>query len=238
MPTEEEPVAAVNEEEILIDDEMNSEILRIANLTSFNIDKLLNSEQEKQDLIKLLQELKARNERDMKEDDVDIKLMDSSDDLIERVETNSIEAETVPQSEPAFNDSEQVNLSDSELFEKSIENKTPSKNSSKIGRVESSIREIYGIGEATELPFTESEMNEGKENGSKFEGNRIVPPSNASLPFFPPYEKRTPFDAQQFLERIRTMYNDTNITRNYEVLMCKTQSYTQRLAVMGEILTN
>lgn len=217
---------------------MNSEILRITNITSFNIDKLLNSEQEKRDLIKLLQELKARNERDMKEDDVDLKLVDSADDLIERVEGNSIEAETVPHSDPAFNDSEQVNLADLELFEKPVENKAPSKNGSKIGRVESSIREIYGIGEAKELPFTESDMNDGKENGSKFLGNKIVPPSNASLPFFPPYEKRTPFDAQQFLERIRTMYNDKNITRNYEVLMCKTQSYTQRLAVMGEILTN
>lgn len=56
---------------------------------------------------------------------------------------------------------------------------------------------------------------------------------------FEPKEKvkKAPFDAQRFLERIRTMYNDKNVTRNYELLSCKAQSFSQRLAVLGEILT-
>lgn len=235
MPNE-EPVTDTNGKET--EDDLNSEILRITNITSFNIDKLLNSEQEKQELIKLLQELKARNERDMQEEEIEIKLVDASDDLIERVEVRPIEGEAVPHHDLAFNDSDQVDLSEPELFQKMGENTAPSKNNSKINRVESSIREIYGVGEAKQLPISDSEMSDVKENSSIFLGNKIIPPLDSALPYFPPYEKRTPFDAQQFLERIRTMYNDRNVTRNYELLTCKSQSFTQRLAVMGEVLNN
>lgn len=49
--------------------------------------------------------------------------------------------------------------------------------------------------------------------------------------------KREPFDAQRFLQRIRTLYDDKNVTRNYELLSCKAQSFSQRLAVLGEIIT-
>lgn len=45
------------------------------------------------------------------------------------------------------------------------------------------------------------------------------------------------FDAQRLIERVRRMYNDSNIVRNYELLSCKSQSFLQRLAVLGEILT-
>lgn len=45
------------------------------------------------------------------------------------------------------------------------------------------------------------------------------------------------FDPQKLIERIRKTYRATNVTSNYELLTCKSQSFLQRLAVLGEILT-
>lgn len=45
------------------------------------------------------------------------------------------------------------------------------------------------------------------------------------------------FDPQHLIERIRNTYKATNVTSNYELLTCKSQSFLQRLAVLGEILT-
>lgn len=45
------------------------------------------------------------------------------------------------------------------------------------------------------------------------------------------------FDPQNFIERIRKNSNKTYVTSNYELLSCKSQSFLQRLAVLGEILT-
>lgn len=44
------------------------------------------------------------------------------------------------------------------------------------------------------------------------------------------------FDPQSLLERIRKSNNRKSVTSNYELLTCKSQSFLQRLAVLGEIL--
>lgn len=45
------------------------------------------------------------------------------------------------------------------------------------------------------------------------------------------------FDPQQLIERIRKSYDRMHTTPNYELLTCKSQSFLQRLAVLGEMLT-
>lgn len=45
------------------------------------------------------------------------------------------------------------------------------------------------------------------------------------------------FDPQHLIERIRKTNHRTYMTSNYELLSCKSQSFLQRLAVLGEILT-
>lgn len=45
------------------------------------------------------------------------------------------------------------------------------------------------------------------------------------------------FDPQNLIERIRKLSNATHVTSNYELLSCKSQTFLQRLAVLGEILT-
>lgn len=220
----------------------DSDIIRISNVTTFNFDKLLNSEQDKKDLLKLLQELKLRNERDMKDDSTEIDDIDSGD-LIDPLDNVSINTEgSVVEEFP--NDSEQISVVQTSEFEKlDIEESTVSRNTTKSATTEirqSPVQRVYGKGEATELPIGDTTFGESKENvrdSSQFTVGKIIPPpANTSSPQFSVYEQRVPFDAQRFLERVRTMHDDKNITRNYELLMCKTQPYTQRLAVMGEIL--
>lgn len=50
-------------------------------------------------------------------------------------------------------------------------------------------------------------------------------------------DTKTLFDAQQLIERIRRSNVVTPITPNYEILTCKSQSFLQRLAVLGEMVT-
>lgn len=45
------------------------------------------------------------------------------------------------------------------------------------------------------------------------------------------------FNAQRLLEFIRETFDDANIPKNYELMGCKSQTFLQRLAVLGEILT-
>lgn len=45
------------------------------------------------------------------------------------------------------------------------------------------------------------------------------------------------FDPQQLIERIRKSYERMQTIPNYELLTCRSQSFLQRLAVLGEMLT-
>lgn len=45
------------------------------------------------------------------------------------------------------------------------------------------------------------------------------------------------FDPQRLIERVRKSYNGMQTTPNYDMLTCKSQSFIQRLAVLGEMLT-
>lgn len=49
--------------------------------------------------------------------------------------------------------------------------------------------------------------------------------------------QRRVFDAQKLLEQIRKVNNGVHVVPNYEMLTCKSQSFLQRLAVLGEMLT-
>lgn len=49
--------------------------------------------------------------------------------------------------------------------------------------------------------------------------------------------QRKVFDAQKLLEQIRKVNNGVHVVSNYEMLTCKSQSFLQRLAVLGEMLT-
>lgn len=55
----------------------------------------------------------------------------------------------------------------------------------------------------------------------------------------PAEQEPTPksFDPQHLIERIRRNSQRIHVTSNYELLSCKSQSFLQRLAVLGEILT-
>lgn len=48
---------------------------------------------------------------------------------------------------------------------------------------------------------------------------------------------RRAFDAQKLLEQIRKVNDGVHVVPNYEMLTCKSQSFLQRLAVLGEMLT-
>lgn len=48
---------------------------------------------------------------------------------------------------------------------------------------------------------------------------------------------KTQFNAQRLLEFIRETFDDAAIPKNYELMGCKSQTFVQRLAVLGEILT-
>lgn len=218
-----------------VENDLDREIMHISNMTTFNIDKLLNSEQTKRDLLKLLQELKARNERDMKEDDDEFD--SDSDDLIERVDA-PVEATAYDRSEVEKDVVDKIREY-SQIGRGDVNATNSGKAKGRDEVTQSSAQEIFGIGEAIVLPTSETDAGDAEEKNDKFLGNKIVPPGNkSSLPMFSPYEERAPFDAQQFLERIRKMYNATNVTSNHELLMCKTQSFAQRLAVLGEIMTD
>lgn len=45
------------------------------------------------------------------------------------------------------------------------------------------------------------------------------------------------FNVQRLLEKVRRVYNDSETARDYELLSCRSQTYLQRLAIHGEILT-
>lgn len=49
--------------------------------------------------------------------------------------------------------------------------------------------------------------------------------------------QRKVFDAQKLLEQIRKANDGVHVNVNYEMLTCKSQSFLQRLAVLGEMLT-
>lgn len=53
----------------------------------------------------------------------------------------------------------------------------------------------------------------------------------------PAQQQHGQFDVQRLIEKVRRMSNGTHTVRDYESLSCRTQTYLQRLAVHGEILT-
>lgn len=238
MTTDDDDDPFVMVAEVLEEENLDAEIMRVSNMTSFDIDKLLKSEEAKRDLLKLLQQLKIRNERDMQDEETNATRSTNAteaDDLISRVEVSDDDVVADGARKPVEN----------------ATSATPADAAkSKHEATHSKPQQIFGIGEVTELPMTDTTTTESTtttttantasgEPTNEFIGNKIIPRTEkASLPFFAPYEKRAPFDPQTFLERIRTLYNDTSVVRDYELMQCKTQPFTQRLAVFGEVIND
>lgn len=75
-----------------------------------------------------------------------------------------------------------------------------------------------------------SEWNSQRQESNKNDDEEVLHPAE---------QEPTPksFDPQQLIERIRRNSQRIHVTSNYELLSCKSQSFLQRLAVLGEILT-
>lgn len=190
-------------------DSLESQLSRLTNLSAFNVNQLLNTDEAKNELLKFLNEMKSTP---IKNITMGESLLDSAyDDLIVREHVNSSEtiAKTV------------VNQTTNEKKSEAMASPAEANQTGASGTLtESKASDNMGLGEIKEPIVKEATVEKVTE-------------------FFRPEttKKREPFDAQKFLERIRTIYNDKNITRNYELLSCKAQSFSQRLAVLGEILT-
>lgn len=203
--------------EILTSDEdasLERQISRLTNLSAYNVNQLFSTEDAKNELLKFLNEMKSTPIKNITlEDDAEIMY----DDLIVREQIESVDANENRAS--AMNRSDRVDENIEAILPQNMNRSNTEDVSEVKGRFESNTS-----GEAVSL-------EDVRERNSK---EKITE-------FFRPEPKeeinRKPFDAQRFLERIRTMYNDKNVTRNYELLSCKAQSFSQRLAVLGEILT-
>ncbi|XP_031630345.1 ER degradation-enhancing alpha-mannosidase-like protein 2 isoform X2 [Contarinia nasturtii] len=75
-----------------------------------------------------------------------------------------------------------------------------------------------------------SEQQETVKISDERESEKIIRPAENETP-------SKPFDPQHLIERIRKSNSRSSVTSNYELLTCKSQSFLQRLAVLGEILT-
>lgn len=228
LNTEAEERAAENDEietfEILTSDEsasLESQISRLTNLSTYNVNQLFSTEEAKNELLKFLNEMKSTPIKNITlGDDVD----SLYDDLIvreqiERVDVNESAAKVANRMENAIQN----------------EPTSPSRNGNQTN--------TEGVSDVNRS-FESSVSGEAELLEDADERNSKDAAAAAALKlteFFRPEpqekRKRAPFDAQRLLERVRTMYNDTNVTRNYELLSCKAQSFSQRLAVLGEILT-
>lgn len=189
---------------------LESQISRLTNISGYNVEDAQN------ELLKFLNEMKSTPIKN-------ISLGDDTDTLyddlivrerIERVDSNETSAKQNTRTESAKqNDSTSSRNA----------NQTSSEDAADAHSFESNVS-----GEAELIENTAERSAKQATTSETTEFFRFEPKDKV---------KKAPFDAQRFLERIRTMYNDKNVTRNYELLSCKAQSFSQRLAVLGEILT-
>lgn len=211
----------VHESDSIENSIVDSEILRLTNLTTFNVNQLFRSEEAKNELLNFLNEMKTSSAV-LKADQVT-----ANDDIIVRKEfftgngndTNKIDKEKNSTNMNRF------------LSTVKASNGTNKENSVKIEKVQSASN---NNDDKKQKDLNESEkLNNGTTPERSFfkkTPDHIIDQTNA-------HNERKSFDPQQLIEHIRTIYNDTDITRNYELLTCKAQSFSQRLAVLGEILT-
>lgn len=189
---------------------LESQISHLTNISGYNVEDAQN------ELLKFLNEMKSTPIKN-------ISLGDDTDTLyddlivrerIERVDSNETSAKQNTRTESAKqNDSTSSRNA----------NQTSSEDAADAHSFESNVS-----GEAELIENTAERSAKQATTSETTEFFRFEPKDKV---------KKAPFDAQRFLERIRTMYNDKNVTRNYELLSCKAQSFSQRLAVLGEILT-
>lgn len=189
---------------------LESQISRLTNISGYNVEDAQN------ELLKFLNEMKSTPIKNISlGDDTDTLY----DDLIvrERIERVDSSETTAKQ----YTRTESAKQNDSTSSRNA--NQTSSEDAADAHSFESNVS-----GEAELIENTAERRAKQATTSDTTEFFRFEPKDKV---------KKAPFDAQRFLERIRTMYNDKNVTRNYELLSCKAQSFSQRLAVLGEILT-
>lgn len=209
------------EYEILVSDEnvsLENQISRLTNLSTYNVNQLFSTEEAKNELLKFLNEMKSTPIKNITMgDDADT----SYDDLIVREQI--VRGDVNGTAAKALNRTENGNNQNEQKLSQNA-NQTSTENVSDIKRN----FESNTSGEADILEDADERNTKDAAAQKILEFFRAEPQEKL---------KRAPFDAQRFLERIRAMHDGKNITKNYELLSCKAQSFSQRLAVLGEILT-
>lgn len=199
---------------------LESQITRLTNLTAYNVNQLFSTDEAKNELLKFLNELKSTPIKN-------ITLGEDSDtlydDLIVREQIERIDSNETATN--AYNRTQNLKNNEPALLQN-----TNQTNAESVAEVKRTTFEPNANGE---IELLDDDVTNERSSDK-------APVEKISAFFHPEAKdkvKRTPFEAQRFLERIRTMYIDKNVTRNYELLSCKAQSFSQRLAVLGEILT-
>lgn len=165
----------------------------------------LDSDEEKNELLKLIDEMKSMSKKKSNQDNP--LLIRASKSSIKSINTTSYD---------------ELLLFD-EILSAEI-NKTAAK-VDKIERINQTAKIITRNAEEK----SSSEWNDEQQESAKTQEAVIRPLPKETTP--------KQFDPQHLIERIRNSYTATNVTSNYELLTCKSQSFLQRLAVLGEILT-
>lgn len=218
------------------DSNITNEITRLTNLTSFNVDQLFSTEEAKNELLKFLKEMEKSSEKKDKQKERDeTNVLD--DDLIIRQEIEKEIERATAERKSKNDDFDRQNQDDIESSTPpNVVNSTSSlliENNHTINPIPVKKSDVEHYREIESVPkvITNATILNESDNLSS-ERNRIVPP-----PTITPRQPTEPFDVQRLMQRIDTMYNDQNVTKNYEILSCRAQSYSQRLAVLGEIIT-
>lgn len=130
-----------------------------------------------------------------------------------------------------------------EIKKMNLENeKNSTKEKMQNGSEVTSTNIVNNTNEENEIKIksTERSLNVSKEKEQLNRSEFIEPiKSFAEYPEKSIPEEKKPFDEQQMIERLRKLnnINEEESEKDYELLTCKAQSFSQRLAVLGEILT-
>lgn len=223
------------------DTNITNEITRLTNLTSFNVDQLFSTDEAKNELLRFLKEIEESSEKKSVTDDA------KDETGAQETETNELQQQR-HHAENEFNDDLVIpkEIDDEGLgnvFETSsaINGTMPLVSRKEMNQTINPMQiqkpnvEYYNeLADEPRISTNATVLNES--DNMNAERNRIVPPPPPP-PTAMPRKLMEPFDAQRLMQSVRTMYNDRNVTRNYDVLSCRAQSYSQRLAVLGEIIT-
>lgn len=218
------------------DSNITNEITRLTNLTSINVDQLFSTDEAKNELLRFLKDIERSSDKSQKNEETPPNAV--NDDLFVRQEIQKEIEKAVTERKSKNDYLDQKNQdSDARVVQAPTVANTTTHSRKDSNRTinpipvkKSDVEHYRELGSEPKVIANATIFNES--DNLNTERNRIVPP-----PAITPQRQREAFDIQRLMQRIHTMYNDQNITRNYEILSCRAQSYSQRLAVLGEIIT-